>query len=226
MPKGAAITAAPSRARGGRGTLVPAKLERGGRDNGRERSPRPGADCWEEIEAAGTKLGRAQSLRLPASTGGSLAASEGMRDAWAENSPAAEPGSAEAASCAAHPPARRLLLLSPGVRSHRAPGSRSSRSAAPRGWKAPVAPTHLWVGDARIPPPSPPLCASLIPSRPLSPSPTPPRSPPLPPPQRTQVRDGGPGHPRRSAGRPPRAPGSPRPPGSRLPPGCPEEPRG
>nr|XP_035114482.1 uncharacterized protein LOC118144509 [Callithrix jacchus] len=46
---------------------------------------------------------------------------------------------------AAHPPARLLLflLLLPGARGCHAPGSESSESAAPRGWKGPVAPTGL-----------------------------------------------------------------------------------
>lgn len=52
------------------------------------------------------------------------------------------------------------------------PGSESSGSSDPQGWRAPVARTHPWVRAARASFP-PPLCASLIPPHPLSPSPHP-----------------------------------------------------
>lgn len=172
---------------------------------------------------------------------GAIGDSEGTTDARAENSPAAEPGSAVSASsrCA---PARRLvrlparlllllllllfLLLFPGARSRRAPGSKSSRSAAPRGWKAPVAPTHLWVGAARIPPPSPPICAAQLPSRPLSPSPHLSQVPSLPSALTNPSLGQRPWASSCSAGRPARAPGSPRQPGRGSPPGRPRRSRG
>ena len=195
--------AARSRARGSRGTRVPAKLERGGRVDPRPGAPGLGPPAGRRKQGRPNQVGtrgkpRASRARPGLAPGrGALGHREGTRDGWAENSPAAEPGSAEAASsrCApARPPARPrvrlpallllllfllllLHLLLPGARGRRARGSESSRSAAPRGWRAPVAPTHLPMGAARVPPPSPPLCASLIPPRPLSPSPHPSRVP-------------------------------------------------
>lgn len=185
--------AAPSRACSRTGTLVPAKLER-------ERSGRD--DRWDPSPPAwGCRLGRrsrplgpswdASKPPMPAREHCGLGAqgdTEGTRDAWAENSPAAESGSAEAASlrCApASPPVRepaRLLPPPPSPFSSsfsssfsRAPGPKPSRSDAPRGCKAPVVPAHLWVGAARIPPPSPPPFRSL--PAPSSRAPTPPQVP-------------------------------------------------
>lgn len=252
MPKGPPLPQArsSSRACSGTGTLVPAKLER-------ERSGRD--DRWDPSPLAwGCRLGKrsrpagpswdASKPPKPAREHWGLGAqgdTEGTRDAWAENSPAAESGSAEAASlrCApASPPVREPARLLPPPPSPFSSSFSSSFSRAPAATALPVpnppGPTPraavrrqsypLTSGRSRAHPSAFPS-ASPIPSHPLSPSPHPSPSPlPSLRPLRTQVRDRGCGLPRRGAGAPrARAPGSPRPPGRRSPPGCPsEQPRG
>lgn len=114
--------AARRRARGSRGTRVLAKLERGGRVDPRPGAPQPGGRPLRGEPGRPNQVGTRGKPAPPVRTGrlapevGAPGHGEGTRDGWAENSPAAKSGSAEAASsrCApARPPAGPLACPPP-----------------------------------------------------------------------------------------------------------------
>ncbi|XP_059265883.1 basic proline-rich protein-like [Mustela nigripes] len=123
--KGSAITAGAQlagerAAREGRGSLQ--SWSAAGASTPGPEPPSLGAARCEENRVARTKLGRTASPAPPVRTGrlapelGAPGHGEGTRDGWAENSPAAKSGSAEAASsrCApARPPAGPLACPPP-----------------------------------------------------------------------------------------------------------------
>lgn len=177
---------------------VGARAQRARRSLGPE-PPGLGLPAGEEIEASGTKLGRKQAPQAcPRALGaGSPRGHRGDAGRLGRELTCCRVGQCRgclfalrtrrpAGPRACPPPSSSsvsllllfLLLLLPGSCSHRAPGSKPSRSDAPRGCKAPVVPAHLWVGAARIPPPSPPPLRSLPTPSPRAPTPPQVPSPP------------------------------------------------